>query len=449
MPTIPPVRAALRVAAMAGTLVVGGCELLDTDQPNIIQPGQIDNSVGAEARRVGALHDFTFVKDGDGNDNLARTEGLVILTGDMSDEFMHSGFIPSTVEFDQRLIADANGSLSTIFFRLQRARVASEEAAASLQQFATDPSTNAGIPEMLSLTGYTYVYFGENFCSGVTYSDTQNGLVVPGIQDSTVGTFTHAIDRFDSALTHPAAGVDPTIQYLAQVGKARALLDLGQFGQAAAAVAGVPTDFQYVTEHDATPQELINPIFFYGVADATISMADAEGGNGIPYRALLDPRVPYDSTGDLGLDQTTPQFNILKYPDEGAPIVVANGIEARLIEAEERLQANDIPGMLAKLQAVRDTMLPSLPTLGTPAGQADAVDTLFQERALWMYATGHRLSDLRRLVRQYGRNVNAVFPTGSYLRGGSYGTQVNFPVPQDEEDQNPNFSRTKCDPTQP
>jgi hypothetical protein len=56
---------------------------------------------------------------------------------------------------------------------------------------------------------------------------------------------------------------------------------------------------------------------------------------------------------------------------------------------------------------------------------------------------------MRRLVSQYGRNVNTVFPVGPYLRGGSYGTQVNFPVPKDEEDQNPNFSRAKCDPAVP
>jgi hypothetical protein len=56
---------------------------------------------------------------------------------------------------------------------------------------------------------------------------------------------------------------------------------------------------------------------------------------------------------------------------------------------------------------------------------------------------------MRRLVTQYGRNVNTVFPVGVYLRGGDYGTVVNFPVPQAEADQNPNYDPTKCDPTKP
>ncbi len=52
-------------------------------------------------------------------------------------------------------------------------------------------------------------------------------------------------------------------------------------------------------------------------------------------------------------------------------------------------------------------------------------------------ATGTRLSDLRRLVRQYGRAATSVFPSGPYRKGGVYGTDPNFPVPTQEELQNP------------
>jgi hypothetical protein len=175
-------------------------------------------------------------------------------------------------------------------------------------------------------------------------------------------------------------------------------------------------------------------------------MADSEGGTGLPFRTANDPRVPFVDTGHLGLDQTTPQFDILKYADIGASVVLADGIEARLIEAEAALQASNIPGMSTILDGLRSSI--SLPNLPTPATAAEARDQLFSERAFWMYATGHRLGDLRRLVRQYGLSVNAVYPTGSYLRGGSYGTRVAFPVPA-SEDQNRNFDRSKCDPDTP
>jgi hypothetical protein len=53
---------------------------------------------------------------------------------------------------------------------------------------------------------------------------------------------------------------------------------------------------------------------------------------------------------------------------------------------------------------------------------------LFRERAFWLYATGHRLSDMRRLIRQYGRRASE----GQYFKGGTYGDDVNFPIPQTE-----------------
>ncbi len=121
-----------------------GCGLLDTDQPDIIEPGGLETPEGAEALRVGALHDFGFVKDGDGSQ--FDTEGLVLLTGDMADEFMHSGFIPSTVEFDQRLLVPNNSSLDDVFFRLHRARTLSEGAAAALEHLPWTPTTTPGFP---------------------------------------------------------------------------------------------------------------------------------------------------------------------------------------------------------------------------------------------------------------------------------------------------------------
>jgi hypothetical protein len=71
------------------------------------------------------------------------------------------------------------------------------------------------------------------------------------------------------------------------------------------------------------------------------------------------------------------------------------------------------------------------------------VDQLFKERAYWLFLTSHRLGDLRRLVTQYNRGTETVFPTGTYHKSGTYGTDVNSPVPQAEEN-NPNFKREAC-----
>ncbi|MEZ4589412.1 MAG: hypothetical protein R2909_23800 [Gemmatimonadales bacterium] len=47
--------------------------------------------------------------------------------------------------------------------------------------------------------------------------------------------------------------------------------------------------------------------------------------------------------------------------------------------------------------------------------------------------------DLRRMVRQYGRNAETIFPSGSFFKGGTYGPDVNFAVPT-VENQNPLYA---------
>jgi hypothetical protein len=78
--------------------------------------------------------------------------------------------------------------------------------------------------------------------------------------------------------------------------------------------------------------------------------------------------------------------------------------------------------------------------LATPATQDAATSLYFREKAFWTFARGQRLGDLRRLIRQYGRTQDNVFPTGVYFKGGlPYGKDVNFPVP-DGERVNPQFT---------
>lgn len=85
-----------------------------------------------------------------------------------------------------------------------------------------------------------------------------------------------------------------------------------------------------------------------------------------------------------------------------------------------------------------------LAPLTAPTTAAAARDMLFSERAFWLFLTGHRLGDLRRLVYQYGLPQDAVYPTGDYHKGGVYGSDVVFPLDFDESN-NPNFEHDMCD----
>jgi len=431
-PSQQQVQKAASLLLLAALALSTGCDLLDTDQPNILEPDDVESEAGAEARRVGAISDFAFAQDGDG-----REYGHSHLSGLMSDEFMLSTTPPTAQQVDQRRVFEDNVTVFGTFHYLHRARAAAEDAASTLQRFRPDPAIDAGIGEMLSLAGFTYIFFGESFCSGVPFSRLQGDEVVFGQPQTTQQMFQTAVSRFDAALADPGAVAEESqqIAHLASVGKGRALLDQGLFAEAAAAVALVPTDFQYVTEHAESPLRLQNFLYNFSVGWQW-SVSDREGGVGLPFRSAEDPRVPYFDEESAGLDNTTRQFTLLKYPSAGAPVVVADGIEARLIGAEALLQLSDLAGMTTILNDIR-TARDIDPV--DPVGTLDeGVDVLFRERAFWMFATGHRLGDMRRLIRQYSRSTDEVFPTGIYLKGGSYGNDVNLPMPK-EEGNNPNF----------
>jgi len=176
--------------------------------------------------------------------------------------------------------------------------------------------------------------------------------------------------------------------------------------------------------------------------------------NALPFASANDPRVPV-CNGDVCSPKVPPEDGITKpfyvgllYKNQFDPLILASGVDARLYEAEAKLQANDIAGMMTILNALRTastrptlviTVIPAMAALPTPATQDAAISLLFREKAFWTFGRGQRLSDLRRLVRQYGRTDAQVFPTGVYFKGGNYGDSENYPVPSSEQ-VNPLFS---------
>ncbi|MFN9794824.1 MAG: hypothetical protein ACK57A_00930 [Gemmatimonas sp.] len=182
---------------------------------------------------------------------------------------------------------------------------------------------------------------------------------------------------------------------------------------------------------------LVNSIFDWMVNTANFGPSDREGGNGLDYRSARDPRVLTSATSRLGQDGSTQVFTVLGYPNGSAPTTLVSGVTARLIEAEAALRRGDATTWLAKLNEPRaDAAVRTLRNIGTGAdilppltdpGTADArVTLLFRERAFWFYLTGTRVGDLRRLQRQYSRPATAVWPTGAYFKGGTYGTDVTL-----------------------
>lgn len=435
-----------RVRAAAGAMLVAlgaaGCGALDTQNPNIVDASNLETPAGAATKRLGAIGQFALAQDGDYNavpipgTNIYNdgSDGHVLLSGVLSDELVNGGFIPTRTEIDLRQAQPQNSTVDDYYRSLHRARFATEDAAASLARLSQDPESETGIPEMYALAGYTYIYFAEDFCSGVPVSRVVDGQIEYGQQLTTMQVLDTAIARFNTALSHPSIGPGDPIYSLASVGLARALLNQGKFDEAAAAVAGIPPGFVYNTEHANSPSALQNSVAAY-IEQGRFGSNDGETANGIKWvtASLTDPRVSGDSS--VAADNVTVIWKPSKYPSLEAPVPTADYLEAQLIIAEADLHAGGSNWLtiLNDLRAAR-----SLPALADPGTPDARVDLLFRERGLWLFLTGHRLGDLRRLIRQYGRNAESVFPSGLYFKSAlNYGTGVNLPLPRTETN-NPN-----------
>lgn len=415
-------------------LALTGClgDLLDVTDPDLVVPGDVQGEQRADLSWAGAIGQFARAySSGDGGGGAPG--GQVIYVGLFTDEFHLSGTFPTREEVDQREMLPGNGTMDDVYEALHQARTAAERTVPLLEEFFSgDPRT----AEMQSLAGFTYVLFGEDYCAGVPYSDLDEASdPIFGEPTPTEGSFTLAVERFDAALA--AAGDDLHQQSLAAVGRGRALLNLGRYDEAAAAVAGVDSDWEYlVRSKEGSSDEQRNALYEFNQTQRRWSLSDLEGQNGIAFRTAPDARVPWEDNGGIGFDEDTPLFEQLKYGSLEADVPLATGAEARLIQAEAALALGDGAGAIALLNELRATL--DLEPLADPGTDRARVDLLFEERGRWLFATAHRLGDLRRLVRQYGRAPDDVFPSGPFFKGGRYGDDVNFLI-ADQEQENPNF----------
>lgn len=431
-------RAARVLAAAAVAVAIAACNpdrVLEVQDIDIVEPGALTGKGALPTILNSTLANFQIAYSGGADLSNGGHEGQVNIAGLLSDELEHAETFPDRLNIDMRNIQPGNGSGKTLFLDLSTARAFADFASRRFNEF---DQGGAGHAEVLAIGGYSYLLFGENYCSGVPISTmNDDGSLAFGQPQTRDQLLQVAVAKFDSAITYAGANGEDDIGFLAQVGKGRAMLDLGQFLGAAQAVAGVPTSFDFIIAGSANSTRQNNGIWNYTINFPGFSVSDREGGNGLPFASAGDPRVPSFDTGDVGFDGETPFIAQQKYPKLDSDVSLANGTEARLIEAEAALRAGDNASFLATLNALRTGG--GLAPVALPATAAARLDLLFDERAEWLYLTSHRLGDLRRLVRQYGRAQDAVFPTGAYHKGGSYGSDVNLPVSADEKN-NPNFT---------
>jgi starch-binding outer membrane protein, SusD/RagB family len=411
--------------------------VLRVPQPDNVPASGINSAAELPVLEAGTQSAFQVAYSGAADEGNGGHEGYINWSGIFTDEMSDEETFPTRIVVDDRIATASNASLKGYFIDLTSARAIADKADVEYNAFGAD---SAGHGVVLALGGYTYIMFAELYCEGVPVSTlNNNGSITYGQPLTRQQLLTIAVERFDSAITVASANHDSSTLNLARIGLGRALLDSNDDADAATAVAAVPVSFAYDIGASTNSAIQNNGVWNYTFNELGFSVSDSEGVNGLPFLSAADPRVPAINTGGNGVSGIGPFIQQQLYISQTAPIPLATGIEAGLITAEHQLRTGGPGGpYFATLNALRATFPGLTPIAAAPATADGAQRLLFHERAFWMYLTGHREGDLRRLVRQYGRPVNTVYPIGTAINGVPYGTATVFAISEDEAN-NPNF----------
>ncbi len=466
---------------LTGLLAIAmlGCGVADNAPlpPDVEDPATLQTPSGAMARYQGAIRGFG-----------GAVDRAMTLGGTLTDELMAlpvtSGLNGPVTAVDSR--TDLSQVAEKLSNSLHRLRAQAREGRGFLGAYAPDSSPALGA-HLAAIEGYADLFLADLFCSGIPLStvDFDGDYTLAG-GSTTTEVYRHAAALFDTALTQ--ASDSARIQHLAAVGLGRALLALGRYAEAAAAVTAVPDEYQFQVPFHWTIQGALHgearptmpdsgSLFWFALSANServggLSMGDQEGGVGLAYRSGGDPRtLPWtrdvqDPSGNRMYfpRKYTPNGSATALPTSPTTYTVASGVEARLIEAEAALQAGSATWLTllnalratgtfdvqpnAGNPAVNDTLwhagkggVAGLRPLDDPGTVAARVDLLFRERAFWLYLTAQRQGDLRRLIRDYQRAPQTVYPNGVYFGGkGVYGGEMTVPTPESERELNPKYT---------
>ena len=464
---------------LVAALAVSSCDrALNVTDPDIINIENVKSPEAAEGLRLGALGRLSSMTSGG--------ESSFHFPGLLADEFRSGDTFVQRDATDQRFVREDVTLISNMWYDVNRTRTAANQAIDALRKYppplATSlPLIQSNIAQMYWVRGFAETVIAENYCNGTPISsfDINGSVITYGNAESNAQVYARAVASFDSATAN--AGVNArgdTVRILARIGRARVLMNLGKFTEAAAQITtapAIPSDFRFRIFHqEAVSGTSVNQIWSLNNSGRRYVVGDKDGVVGLNFASSGDPRIPvcrgndtvcrgFGVTNSVSFDNNFgaspriggPYFVQLIWPTRDDDVAIVTGVEARLIEAEAQLRSGDaawlttLNTLRAGFQTLKDptnttTATASLAPLTDPGTQTAGEDLLFRERAFWLFGRGHRLADMRRLVRPvsaggFGRAINTVFPNGTFFKGGVFGDDVNIIVPQNERN-NPNFS---------
>ena len=350
--------------------------------------------------------------------------GYIVASGLGAGELVDATQTAARWNYDRRNVEAVDALYSTsgcegigVYTPINTARYTNDQAVQKLLEWtdAQVPNRQRLIAINSAMAGFSLVLLGEGFCEGVV---GLGGSLTPA------QLFDSAEVRFTRAITAATAAGDASVLNLAYVGRARARINKGQKPGAAEDAARVPVGFVYNATADATIGRRNNRIFQQVNQSNATTVAPA-------YRTLNDPRVSVTDLNRTAPDQVNRLWNQNKYASLTATYPIASGVEAQLILAEARGGTEGVT-ILNTLRARSGVALPAL----TGAETANFDGAVAEERRRELFLQGNRWFDVKRFNLPQVPAANAL-----YSKGGVYGTQRCWPLPDVEKLANPNIPR--------
>jgi len=409
---------ALGTLLVAGTLMLSsGCgDVLDVQPPDLIPAEGLADPENAELLLNGAIGDFE-----------CAFGAYVTLTGVMAHEMIDATQTAARWPYDRRNVIPNDALYGTsscsgmgIYTPLSTARWSADYILEKLQGWTDAEVANRQelIAKAAVFSGYSHLLLAEAFC---TVAIDLSGE----LSSSTVTEM--AIARFDTAIQAAQAAGTTDVINLARVGRARAYLGLGQGSNALADAQAVPADFEYMATASGDFSRRANRVYAQNGlgSSAGTALSVGEAYRSLTYNGQPDPRVPVSDFIRVNTDGTDLYLQ-LKYMSLDDPLPIATGDEAQLIVAE-------VQGGQTAVDIIND-LHAAVGLDPFPGGSASEIAAqVIEERNRELWLEGHRFFDIRRLSLPL---VPA--PGTPYRKGGTYGDNVCFPLPDVEVRNNPN-----------
>lgn len=397
---------------------------LQQKDPSQLDAGSLFVPANAQLLVNGAISDFecAYVR-------------YVVGSGILGDELVDAISFIQNYDYDRRTMppsapygtADCNSQqVPGVYTPLSVARASADTILAKLEGWTDEEVANRTklIGQAAAYAGYSLILLGEGMCSAA---------INIGPEMTSEQLFAEAKSRFDKAIQAATSAGDATTLHFAQLGRARAYLDMGDLANAATDAAEVPEGFIVAVNTDAADVRRQNLVYIH-ITQGNFSSVDPALRN-VMWGSNPDPRVAVTDLGVVGTDGHTELWQADKYAAITSPMPIAKWEEAQLILAEAAVAANDLDGAASIINALHaNAGIPTPAYDATGKSQEEVLAQVIEERRRELFLEGHRLGD----VRRYDLPLVPA-PGSAYVSGGTYGDQRCFPLPDVERIHNPNI----------